>query len=303
MAATTVKDDIQPIRRMEWRPTPAPRLNVDLTNRDVTVLWLLARNLYATSSQVMAAGFPSMQMAHKRLSRLEAAGLVGGAVSLWHPRRRMMIWGLTDAGAQILKEYDRDQWTTYYDSWRSPVGQSIAQKRSLLHELGRNAWCHRMERLFLDTGWTAEWLPGSAGYVRAYPNGGTMRVELTPDAVFFVNNNYWMVEYERSWRTSTLQAKLRRYGLYYKYRLWESQFQFRTEPRVVFVFSPTSTQEQSLITWIQQFTDDLGTRGWLVRDSTDIDAEYVVPAIHWSGMDRKMVRDSWFYTNEHAPRG
>lgn len=286
------------LKRFEWRYRTEP-VQIQLTKRDMELLWILARDLYATTANTMAAGFRSVPAAQNRLYVLEKAGYVRSAKALLPPARRMLIWSLSDYGAQVLESHDLDRWRTYFTGWTSPADHPDQHKRSVLHEVQRNTWCHRMEQLFLDAGWYADWLPGSAGHVRAYPGGSTMRVELTPDAVMMVNQNYWLIEYERSWRASTLESKLKRYEQYYHHRLWD--LSFFNEPRVVFVLSRETTQNNTLLTWIQQFGGTLGGRGWFLWDQKTLDDELIVPAIHWNTQERTMVRDSWFYINEKPP--
>lgn len=288
------------LRTINWR-VPGPLTDpVDLTDRDLDIFWLLARNLYSTTKHVVSAGFDTEQSTHTRLLKLEKAGYVGGAMSIWNPRRRIMVWSLADPGAEILREYDPDRWSTYFDGWHSPVNQVIGNKRSLVHELRRNDWCGRMEQLFRGSSVDADWMPGSAGHVRAYPGGGTTRVELTPDAVFWVNHHYWMVEYERSWRVNTLEDKIYRYGQFYKYRLWEQKM--RVAPSVIFVLAPKTTQHSAFDNWVHSFTDDLGINGWFVQDQPleAGDLQHPVVGYHWSAIKRKMVRDCWYHDNLNA---
>ena len=287
------------IKPLEWRSRVAP-VSMDVTGRDIELLWLLARDLYATTANTLAAGFPSLGAAQLRLARLEKAGFIRSAKTVVPPKRRALIWALSDAGADFLRQQDPDRWTTWFEGWKSPADHPDQHKRSILHEIQRNSWCDRMERLFLDAEWFVDWMPGSAGHIRGFPGNGMKRVELTPDAVMMVNQNFWMIEYERSWRVSTLESKLQRYELMFKHRLWEMNF--RSEPRVVFVLSEETTQNDTLIPWIQKFGGGLGVRGWFLSDQDALDDQLLVPGLYWDPLKHQMVRASWFRASEKAPR-
>lgn len=233
--------------------TPAPSTgSISLQDRDIPILWILARDRYATFNQLMHAGFVHENSLRRRLNILIQYGYIQRGHMLWPepPVHRLNVYTLTTSGAALCAADNSELWTQWYKDW-TPPAEAISAKRHMLHELGRNDTLWKIADDCYGQGWDFQWDPGQAGHIRLYPHGPSgQRLELTPDAVVTINQHIWLVEYERSWRPITLVQKMHRYSQYFHYQAWREQFPLA--PRVLFILAEQTTQHASLDRWVDK---------------------------------------------------
>jgi hypothetical protein len=245
--------------------------------RDLTLLQQLVEMRYSLIRHAaICPAFTNYSYAARRLRQFEAHGWIQRArfpmlhtettrAGLTATRRRAQtVYSITAAGLAWLRQLD-PEWAESHQEWEAPAGQPIAIDR-VRHELDRNTAVQALVTA-APTPDGVHWTHGSAGVIRAYPFGlQGERLHIIPDAVCYWGSAIWLIELERSWRTSTIAKKSHQYGLYFQHQLWRQRFWQR--PRVLFVLTDTSTQHVSLDTWWQHAPVLRGTSAYVTRLAT-----------------------------------
>lgn len=286
-----------------WHTVSHINRPIIVQDRDVRLLWILARDRYATVNHLLHAGFAHRTSLQRRLSLLSQAGYIQSGHMLWPdpPIHRINVYTLTAAGAALCEADDPTTWAAYYLNWQPPA-EAISAKRHVLHELGRNDVLWKIVDDCYGVQWPIQWDPGQRGHVRLYPHGPSgQRLELTPDAVMTINQHIWLIEYERSWRPDTLVQKMHRYSRYFHYQGWRETFPLA--PRILFILAEKSTQELTLTTWMAQAQTLEYYRLYVLPPMTDsADGPLMAwPVWHWSPQthEREPV-SSWLF-DHNAP--
>jgi len=222
-----------------------------LQERDLSVLYLLGESRYIQLEHLMPLGF-AYRKAQGRLQQLERYGWIQHTKFRFPEQRTGAahnVYALTEQGVQWLRLID-PEWDLAHPDFHGPAGTPLLRNK-VYHELLRTSAVQRLVQQAQAAGWEAEWRNGIAGMVRAYPYGPQgSRLTFIPDAVLYVRNQIWFVELERSWRITTIATKSKHYTDYFASQLWQQQLW--QAPRVLFVLTATSTQNDTLLTWLRQ---------------------------------------------------
>ncbi len=286
-----------------WHPlstTTDAKQKIQLQNRDISLLWILARDDYATTNQLMHAGFEHRHSLNRRLAALSTLGYIQTGHMLWTtpPIHKINVYSLTDEGANICHEDDPELWDTIYTGWSSPLN-GMSSKRHVLHELGRNEILWQITDDCYSQQWPILWEAGQKGHVRIFPHGpASERIELTPDAVITINEHVWLIEYERSWRPDTLVSKMQRYSRYFHHQGWREKFV--VPPRILFILAEESTQGmRQLDSWIEQAQALEYSRLYVYHHTTpDLDSNEPLvswPVWHWNPLTHERSQASWLF--------
>lgn len=226
-----------------------------LQNRDLDLLRLIVEARYLLIRQAAEVGFTDYSLAAKRLRQMEQYGWVQRAKlpkSPGSPNLPRYVYSLTDQGLSWLRQLDPD-WAETHETFEALAGKTILQDK-VWHEILRTDAAQRLVQTAREAGLDALWLHGSAGSLRAYPFGPQgERFVLVPDAVVDIEGHRWLLELERSWRTTTAAEKARQYTIYFEQQLWEQKY-WGHAPRLLFVLTESSTQHASWDQWSQEMT-------------------------------------------------
>jgi len=282
---------------IEWldpptRPENAGPPFAGLPARDFALLRMIAEARYIRVDHARMVGFPSYHQSYVHLRNLERYG--------WLQRARLYesaitgsqfvtIYSLTAQGVQWLREID-PEWHEAHLQLEATAGRTLL-KEHIQHELDRNTVVQALIAMITDAKASIAWYHGSHGAVRAFPFGPTgPKLAFTPDAVLDINDHIWLVEYERSWRNSTIVKKSRTYETYFAHRVWQDTYAFR--PRVLLVLSEESTQDRrSLAAWSQHAKILHSGNAWATR-MQNLQAQDD-RLIAWNGTPPKMLVESW----------
>lgn len=265
---------------LQWEPVPTPHPDQGpsfrgLQPRDLALLQIIVEARYCTIDHAaMVPEFTNYSYAARRLRQFRLYGWVQrgqlpevytetSATGQVTTRRRFhWVYSITDQGLAWLLEID-PEWAQAHQGLVAPAGRPIAVER-VRHELDRNAALQHLLALSGPSPEDVQWTHGSAGAIRAYPYGlQGERLQIIPDAVLYCGSHVWLIELERSWRTTTIAKKSHQYASYFQHEIWRQRFWRR--PRVLFVLTDVSTQNASWTQWWAQATILRGNTAYLVR--------------------------------------
>lgn len=280
-----------------WEDPPPPRANAGppfrgLQARDLDLIRLVAEARYLFIEHAAMAGFTNYVVAARRLRQLMLFGWLQRARLV--PPRAMgrtvqLAYSITDQGVAWLRAFDPD-WDEDHEGFEAPGGKILALDK-VWHELLRNTAVQRLTQALIAQHRDVLWRHGAAATIRGYPYGRSgNRLAFTPDAVIWAERQVWLVELERSWRTTILVKKSQQYNAYFEYQLWQQHF--ATAPRVLFVLTPQSTQTASLQRWMQS-ADLLRTPHALMAQLPALDQPEILLS-HWDP-DRpaRLLTERW----------
>ena len=295
---------------VQWEEPAAPRPDQGspfrgLQPRDLALLQAIVEMRYATIVQAgIVSEFANYSYAARRLRQFLGYGWVqrgqipdvytetsrSGIVTT--RRRFHWVYSITEQGLTWLRDID-PIWAQTHSELLAPAGRPIAADR-VRHELDRNTAVHHLSQIGLPESQEFQWTHGSDGAIRAYPYGlHGERLSIIPDAVVYGGAQIWLVELERSWRTTTIAKKSHQYASYFQHELWRQRFWQR--PRVLFVLTDGSTQHASWQQWWAQATLLRGNTAYVVRlddlsqpnapfHHQDTKAPYAIHTTSWTAL-------------------